>query len=258
MRLAFLSVILIVLAACANPQGVEAQAERWQPRPGTSWQWQLQGNLDTTLEVDAYDIDLFDTPAATIAKLQRRGVRVICYFSAGSFEAWRPDAAELPRAARGKKMEGWDERWLDIRSAGVRRVMRARLDLARQKGCDAVEPDNIDGYTHQTGFPLKARDALDYSKFLAREAHARGLSVALKNNLEQAEALEPFFDFAINEACHAWNECALLRPFVRAGKAVLGVEYTLSPARFCRQANAANMDFLKKRYSLDAYRVACR
>ncbi len=236
----------------------ESQAIRWRPKPGTSWQWQLQGKLDTSFKVDAYDLDLFDTSAATIAKLHNRGTKVICYFSAGSYEAWRPDAAKIPKAARGKKLQGWDESWLDVRSKGVKAVMRARLALASKKGCDAVEPDNVDGYSHKTGFALTASDSLRYSMFLAREAHARGLSVALKNNLEQVKVLEPYFDFAINEECHAWRECAKLQPFIKARKAVLGVEYNLNPKKFCQRANAADMDFLKKRPSLDAYRVACR
>src|SRR4029079_13653563 len=65
---------------------------RWQPHPGTSWQIQLQGTLDTSVAASVYDIDLFDTSASTIAVLRAAGRRVICYFSAGSYEDWRPDA----------------------------------------------------------------------------------------------------------------------------------------------------------------------
>lgn len=61
----------------------------WRPAPGTTtWQWQLQGRIDTSFDVDMYDIDLFDTPASTIRQLQRDGRTVICYFSAGSYEDW--------------------------------------------------------------------------------------------------------------------------------------------------------------------------
>ena len=61
-----------------------------------------------------YDIDLFDTPVATIKDLQSAGSVVICYFSAGSFEPWRPDADTFSERVKGKKMDGWDELWLDI------------------------------------------------------------------------------------------------------------------------------------------------
>ena len=41
-----------------------------------------------------------------------------------------------------------------VRSASVRGVMQGRLDLAAQKGCTAVEPDNVDAYSNASGFPL--------------------------------------------------------------------------------------------------------
>ncbi len=232
---------------------------RWQPNPGTSWQWQLQGKIDLTLPVDVYDIDLFDTTVSTIQALQKSGKRVICYFSAGSFEPWRSDAATFSATVKGKKMDGWDELWLDVRNLSVLGpIMRARLDLAAQKGCDGVEPDNVDGYSNDSGFPLTAADQFVYNRFLAAEAHARGLAVGLKNDLEQVAELEPYFDFAVNEECFTYNECELLTPFVKADKAVFGAEYGVSTQRFCTVTNALNFDFIKKRYSLDAYREACR
>lgn len=53
-----------------------------------------------------------------------------------------------------------------------------RLDVAVYKGCDGVEPDNVDGYTNNTGFILTAEDQLMYNRFLADEAHERGLLIA--------------------------------------------------------------------------------
>src|SRR3712207_8145037 len=47
-------------------------ADWWQPRADTSWQIQLDGRIDTGLDVDAYDIDLFDTPKTLIDRLQDR------------------------------------------------------------------------------------------------------------------------------------------------------------------------------------------
>jgi endo-alpha-1,4-polygalactosaminidase (GH114 family) len=65
------------------------------PNTGTTWQWQLQNNQDDELNlsysVDLYDLDLFDTPSKTIQQLQAEGHKVICYFSAGSYEDWRSD-----------------------------------------------------------------------------------------------------------------------------------------------------------------------
>ncbi|MEZ4606426.1 MAG: endo alpha-1,4 polygalactosaminidase [Deinococcales bacterium] len=106
----------------------EAENEMiWQPKPGTTWQWQLQGELDLSFEVEMYDLDLFDTPMETIQALQARGKKVVCYFSAGSFEPWRTDAELFPKELIAKKMKGWDEWWLDIRNLDLLKpIMLAR------------------------------------------------------------------------------------------------------------------------------------
>ena len=132
---------------------------------GMSWHLQLQGTLQKPNR-QLYDIDLFDTPATTIAELKNQGRTVICYFSAGSYENWRPDANQFPQAALGKPLDGWEgENWLDIRNATVRSIMGKRMDLAKQKGCDGVDPDNVDGYSNDTGLPLTAAHQLDYNRF---------------------------------------------------------------------------------------------
>lgn len=208
-----------------------------------------------------YDIDLFDVSADEIAALHADGRIVICYFSAGSSEDWRPDYDDLPRSALGDPLDGWaGERWLDHRDAGVRAVMIARLDMAVAKGCDGVEPDNVDGYNNRSGFDLSGADQLDYNRFLAREAHARGLSIGLKNDLDQIPELVADFDWALNEQCLQYDECETLLPFIEAGKAVFHVEYTeegASEGSVCRRARELGFDTLIKHYDLDAWRVSC-
>ena len=134
----------------------------------------------------------------------------------------------------------------------------ARLDLAVERGCDGVEPDNIDGYQNNSGFPLSYADQLNYNRWLAAEAHARRLSIGLKNDLEQVPDLLADYDWALNEECFSYHECELLLPFIAAGKAVFGVEYELDPADFCPQANAMHFSFLRKNWELDAWRSDCR
>jgi hypothetical protein len=233
----------------------------WMPAPGTSWQWQLSGSIDTSLDVAMYDIDLFDVPQATIDELHAAGRRVVCYFSAGSREDWRPDAGDFPAAALGNPLDGWPgERWLDTRSAAVRDIMRARLDLAVTRQCDGVEPDNVDGFDNDPGFPLTGATQLDYNRFLATEAHARGLSVGLKNDLGQIAALVGDFDWALNEQCFEFDECDDLAPFIAAGKAVFEVEYGAQATAdaVCSDANARDFDTLVKQMELGPARIACR
>ena len=192
----------------------------------TTWYWQLQGELRTDIPAKLYDVDLFDTPKETIEKLKEEGKIVICYFSAGTYEEWRPDAGEFKEEELGNPLDKWPgERWLDIRSENVKRIMVKRLELAKEKGCDGVEPDNVDGYLNDTGFPLTYEEQLDYNRFLSIEAKKRGLLVGLKNDLEQVKELAVYFDFAVNEECHAYNECSLLKPFIEQGKPVFNAEY---------------------------------
>jgi len=233
----------------------------WKPTPGTSWQWQLSGTIDTSLAVAMYDIDLFDAPDAVFRTLHARGIRIVCYFSAGSHEKWRADVVDLPAGVIGSQLEGWpDERWLDIRTAAVRTRMQARLALAKERGCDGVEPDNVDGYANRSGFPLTAADQLDYNRFLAREAHALGLSIGLKNDLEQVPELVAEFDWALNEECVVHDECAALQPFIAANKAVFHVEYgaDAKASTVCLATKALRFDTLIKDLELDARRVACQ
>jgi hypothetical protein len=219
----------------------DTDARTWyKPVSTTTWQWQLTGTINTAYSVDVYDIDLFDTPAETIEALHQEGKKVICYFSAGSYEEWREDAADFPKDALGKALSGWEgERWLDIRSEALKPIMAARFDLAVLKGCDGIEPDNIDGYTNPTGFPLMDKDQLEYNTWLSLQAHERSLSIGLKNDGDQVRELEPFFDFSVNEQCHEYQECSLYQSFITAGKPVFNAEYA---ERFIN--NASDRDAL--------------
>jgi hypothetical protein len=235
-----------------------ASAARWQPRPGTTWQWQLSGHLDTSVPAEVYDIDGFDHTAATVAALHRKGRKVICYISTGAWEEFRADAKKFPASVLGKS-NGWPgERWLDIRRTEVLEpLMAARLDMCRDKGFDAVEPDNMDGYRNTTGFPLTAADQLRYNRLIARLAHERGLAAGLKNDLDQIPQLVGDFDFAVNEQCAQYGECARLKPFTDAGKAVFHAEYELPPSRYCDQSRELRLSSLRKTYELTAWRRTC-
>ena len=101
-----------------------------------------------------FDVDLFDTPATTVASLHALGHKVVCYVSAGSYEDWRPDAAQFP--ATGESARPWTgglagEQWLDVRQwDALRPLIEARMDLCRNKGFDGIELDNVDGYQNDT------------------------------------------------------------------------------------------------------------
>ncbi len=227
----------------------------WLPRPTTRpWQWQLQGKIDTGIAAPVYDIDGFETPAATVARLHRLGRRVICYLDVGSWESYRPDAAAFPKSVIGRRYEGFpDERWLDIRRfRSFAPELERRFETCARKGFDAVEPDNIAGWENKTGFPISRDDQLRFNRWVADRVHADGMSVALKNDGPQASQLIGDFDFAIVEECFHYDECGDYRTFVEHGKAVFEAEYESEPAEYCGAARAIEFSAIRKSYDLFA------
>lgn len=137
-------------------------------KPGAVWDIILQGGgeegpavpLSELLAAPGtiIDIDLEDNdsnapnknPPGTIRELAKNKT-VVCYFSAGSYEGWRDDEMKFdPKKDFGKKMEGWNETWLDVKRDNVRTIMEARIKRAADAGCHAIDPDNIDGYVSPT------------------------------------------------------------------------------------------------------------
>ncbi len=219
-----------------------ARTARWVPHQRLTWYWQLQGKLDNSLPVAAYDIDGFDNPASEVAALHKAGKHVICYIDVGTWERWRTDANRFPRSVLGAS-NGWPgERWLDIRQRSVLEpIMRSRFQMCARKGFDALEPDNMDAWENNTGFPITAAQQLAYNEWVAKEAHALRLAVFEKNDPLQARTLEPYFDGMLDEQCNEYSQCSLTAPYLTANKPVLNAEYNLSPAEFCAADNAAGI-----------------
>jgi hypothetical protein len=246
--------VLLVAAALLLALPASGFGAVWHPAPTTSpWQWQLQGKIDTSVAASVYDVDGFETPKSTVQALHRLGRKVICYLDVGSWENFRPDASQFPRSALGNRYEGFpNEKWLDIRHfQSFAAPLKQRIAMCARKGFDAVEPDNIAGWENNTGFPITRADQLRFNRWIARQVHARGMSVALKNDGGQVKELVGVFDFAIVEECFQYEECGLYRPFTERGKAVFEAEYELDPAKFCAAAGA--IDFSAIRKSVDLF-----
>jgi hypothetical protein len=247
----------------ATPTPQDSQAGWWKPSVNLSWQWQLTGlPLDLGIDADMYDIDLFENDASVITALHAQGHKVVCYVSVGSWEDWRPDADQFPASVIGKDYEGWPgEKWLDIRQIELLApIMRARLDMCRDKGFDGIEPDNIDGYTNDTGFSLTYEDQIRYNLWLADEAHTRGLSIGLKNDPDQVADLLPYFDWALTEDCFAEEWCQDMAPFIEIGKPVLAAEYTdtgMTIGDLCQEAERMNLSLIFKERQLGAWQQQC-
>jgi len=229
----------------------------WHPALDTSWNWVLD-HVPTApyRSVKMYDIDGFGAAASDVTAMHYAGMKVVCYISAGTYEDWRPDASQFPAALIGNAVDGWPgENWLDVRDVQktgsvLASIMNARLDMCHGKGFDAVEFDNVDGYTNNPGFSITAADQAYYNAFLANAAHQRGMSAVLKNDLDQVATLLPYFDMALNEQCNEYSECGTLSQFVAAGKPVFNAEYSSSTS-FCSADNSANFNGVDYSVNLD-------
>jgi hypothetical protein len=238
MRVVFGLLMCLLFSA---PAGAGLKWPRLYANPfttGKTFYWNLEEPLETMpANYDIYDLDLDEVEKSpdVIQALKRNGKKIICYFSAGTIERTRtPNRyATVSPASIGKRMKGWDEKWLDIRQADVRKAQVEILKAASAAGCDAVEPDNLDAYENDSGFALTAQDHIDYLKWLSDTAHnidgrwRRGLFIGLKNvvSLVQPGQLQSVFDFVINEQCYTFDECEDNRLFTAKNKAVFIIDY---------------------------------
>jgi hypothetical protein len=236
----------------------------WRPTVGMTWDWQLQTPHDFDYDVQVFDIDLFDSDPSLITKLHARGRKVICYVNLGAWENWRPDKELFPPEVIGAQWPDFPrEYWLDIRQwTQLAPVVGARLDMAVAKGCDGIEPDNMDGWNtaahNPSGFPLTPDDQLVYNRHVAQAAHQRGLGIGLKNDTPQAAALSDDFDYHVSEQCFEFNQCQDLMSFVQKGKPIFEAEYDLTLPMFCPQAKALRISAIRKKdASLSAWREVC-
>ncbi|HXP37436.1 MAG TPA: endo alpha-1,4 polygalactosaminidase [Solirubrobacteraceae bacterium] len=231
-----------VTDAGAGGSSTRASVTWWTPPQHLTWFWQLQGTVENDRAVAAYDIDGFENEASEVAALHAQGKRVICYIDAGTAEKFRPDYGEFPAATLGRS-NGWPgERWLDIRQlSAIEPIMAARFRMCREKGFDAVEPDNIEAFANKSGFEISPAQQLTYNEWIANEVHALGMAVLQKNDGEQSAQLQPYFDGALSEQCNQYKECGDFQPYLAAGKPVLNAEYRGKLAKFCPADDAAGI-----------------
>jgi hypothetical protein len=238
----------------------EAGAPLFRPTSDTTWQVQLTGTIDTSFDVQMYEVDLFALDAATAATLHGQGRVITCYVSVGTAENYRADYASFPAAAVGNALSDYpQEHWLDIRDRTVRQLMAQRLELGAQAGCDAVELSNLQAHTEDSGFSLTQADDLDYARWLIGESHARGLSAGISASDDLAPLLAGDAEWGLTAECLASGACDAWQAFTALGKAVFMIEYGSNsdvPA-LCPEAARLGFSLVIKRRALDAFRVGC-
>jgi hypothetical protein len=232
----------------------------WKPTPDKpiAWHWQLSQEFsyprDVIPGVTVYDIDGELTSADTVAKLHALdpNIKVICYIDAGVYETYRSDANRFPQSVIGNADTGWDgSYWLDVRQTDVLLpIMKDRMQKwCKDKGFDAVEPDETEVWSNNPGFPITKDQNNFYNQKIAELAHSLGLSVGLKGNTSEAPELWSYFDWTLNEQCWQYQECdSLKQSFLDHGKAVFNIEYDTNPD--CTTANSWHMNSARRDLNL--------
>ncbi|RKR90712.1 glycosyl hydrolase family 114 [Micromonospora pisi] len=254
-----LLVLLVPAVSGCVPQWARPVAiPPWPAGPTPTWQWQLRGEFDPNVDAEVFVLDAFRTPVEDIRRLRERDRRAVCYVNVGTYEPDRPDAERFPETVLGAAAYTEGDRWLDIRQWSVLEpVLADRFRLCYGKGFTAVMPANMDGYARESGFPLTFDDQLVFNRRLAALARSAKLSPGLTNDLEQVVALEPSFDFAVNEQCFQRAECDQLLPFVEARKPVFQVEYDELADETCVAAQGYGFATIRKEPDLGPWRDLC-
>jgi len=170
-----------------------------------SWSIQYEGAI-VPRGKDFHIVDLFDVSDADLAALRSQGTKTIAYFSS-QYEKWRTDSHKFAAADIGSSLDGWPgENWINPKSTAVRQIMLERMDYAKQRGFYGIDMDNVDFYEFSNGFGSTAVDALDYVRFLANAAHARGLKFGLKNATGLIMTTKDVVDYYVNEEAHQYGD----------------------------------------------------
>ncbi|KAK3292868.1 glycoside hydrolase superfamily [Chaetomium fimeti] len=227
--------------------------------PGVKWQIVIQNTIDpnaTLQPTDAvvWDLDLYHvvrTPeVVTTLRNNDPNAILICYFNAGlaqtsdcDYDSRWLDSGLLGNIYDPEEPQFSDERWVNIKNQTARDWMKDRITLARDYGCDGVDPDNIDGFLNDedddngTGWDLSQADYVSFVTELATHAHSlttlqnHTLLIGQKNAPELVEQLSDALDFAVLEDCKGLNDeedftfCEDFQAYITAGKPVLSIEY---------------------------------
>lgn len=244
------------------------------PRPGAARIW------DTDLFYDS------NTPHAgiptgrsrVVRALHRSGKYSICYVEAGAQQTSFPDKRDFAPAdyghyAKRYQMRGYANEWyFDLRgfrnyvpgrrftlhgaAVNIAAGLAKRIQWCALEGQDALEPDDLDGYTNRGatgvrggGWHLTRADSRGFERWLAHTAHRDGLAIFQKNDPADAAIDARTFDGMIIEECNRYHDpCAGPHgdgtPYLTRHKPVLSAEYVQdgeTTKKFCASDIAAGI-----------------
>jgi hypothetical protein len=145
----------------SNDPDKPSQPGSWVPKIGDTFQvvitnpLRLNNDSDSSPDVNIFDIDLFDNSAETISSLTDNGRKVLCYFSAGTWEDWRDDKDYFDKKDLGKQLDDYEgEMYVNISSPSVRNIMKGRISRAAKAGCSGIDAAYVDSYVSDPSLTL--------------------------------------------------------------------------------------------------------
>jgi hypothetical protein len=297
---------LFIFTSSLSATGAALPDRLSQFKPGVGWQWWLEDSqavADKAVLGKApfvYDIDLLQLTASDVQKLKQKNKVLICYVAGGSLQFSskatydsrgrvisckrrvrsyaRPELKsfldKISSSAIAGYIKSWpDNCWLDPREPSVQLALQGIIEMARKKGCDGIEFDNMDAGLDQenrkeAGFPKSAdmvASQILFNKKVAQYTRSQGLFAGLKNGHLFADQQCANFDFAVVEdiirqageddtakqALAAWQRCA------RTGRPIFSAEYPSDWTKYrCPKVAGLSVNYFKDRQYVNGG-IAC-
>ena len=177
----------------------------------------------------------------------------ICY------QPGQPDSSQYPSYLKIQADPDWaGEYFLDVTdvfkpNSVLAALLNARFKMCKDKGFDALEPDNLQNDENVSGGRITKQQQIDFNGWVADSAHRYGLAVFQKNGPDNVllkdrtgKMMVEKFDGILNEQCQEFNECAALAEYPKRGKLALNVEYNSGITLDCTLSNKLLINSIKK------------
>jgi len=86
--------------------------------------------------------------------------------------------------------------------------------MAQDRGCDNLDPNNVDCYDNSNKLKPSPATVIDYMHYMAKEAHYRRLPICLKTAGSIFGDVPPIVEWHVNEQCLQYGECDKFMPFI--------------------------------------------
>lgn len=206
------------------------------PAGRVNWAWPRPGerpNLDTRAgETTLVGLDGLSAKPSQVSALKARGIYTVCRMNLTTLDPHSPDAARFTapmrlREAGGQPILAFDPANAVRPGSALGALLVGRLNVCVIRGFDAVDPGDLGSAGGAEGDSAR-QQRLNFSGWLADQAHAAGLAIFQHGALRDAEerdrhgrVLADIFDGAISGGCRAEGTCAALSAYVSRGKLAL-------------------------------------